>query len=460
MKHTYIHKITFILAAVLLLGSCQLGKHYTRPKLDLPETLDSLSVDTNSIADYPWEQLYTDTTLQKLIRKTLTYNKDMLMAAARIKEMAALKRIDFANLFPQVNARVYAEKEADNYGGDQYSPDNQFDLKGVISWELDLWGKLRWSRDKSLADFMGSVENQRALKMSLVAQVAQSYFELVALDNELAIVRQTVDARRESLRLARLRYEGGLTSETAFRQSQVELAKTATLIPDLERKIALKENDIAFLTGEYPHRIERSEQLDDVTFAASLPVGLPSALLERRPDVRQAEQALIAANAEVGVAFTKLFPSISLTANLGAESEELSDLLKSPYHLISGSLLQPIFAMGKNRAALKAKKAAYEEATYAYEKTVLNAFKDAYNAIVEFNKIKEIYETRLRLEQASKSTLELAQLQYMNGVIGYMDLLDAQRTYLDAQIGLSNAVRDKQLTMVNLYKALGGGWQE
>ncbi|WP_072532081.1 efflux transporter outer membrane subunit [Bacteroides ilei] len=461
MKHTYTAcKIAFILAAVFLLGSCQIGKHYTRPELKLPETLDSLSVDSNSIADYPWEQLYTDTILQDLIRKTLSYNKDMQIAAARIKEMAALKRIDFANLFPQVGARVYAEKEADNYGGNKYNPDNQFDLKGVISWELDLWGKLRWARDKSLADFMGSIENQRALKMSLVAQVAQSYFELVALDNELAIVRQTVDARRESLRLARLRYEGGLTSETAFRQSQVELAKTATLVPDLERKIALKENDIAFLTGEYPHRIKRTAMLEDVTFAASLPVGLPSALLERRPDVRQAEQALIAANAEVGVAFTKMFPSISLTANLGAESEELGDLLKSPYHLISGTLLQPLFAMGKNRAALKAKKAAYEEATYSYEKTVLNAFKEAYNAIVEFNKIKEIYETRLRLEQASKSTLELAQLQYMNGVIGYMDLLDAQRTYLDAQIGLSNAVRDKQLTMVNLYKALGGGWKE
>lgn len=461
MKHTYTAcKIAFILAAVFLLGSCQIGKHYTRPELKLPETLDSLSVDSNSIADYPWEQLYTDTILQDLIRKTLSYNKDMQIAAARIKEMAALKRIDFANLFPQVGARVYAEKEADNYGGNKYNPDNQFDLKGVISWELDLWGKLRWARDKSLADFMGSIENQRALKMSLVAQVAQSYFELVALDNELAIVRQTVDARRESLRLARLRYEGGLTSETAFRQSQVELAKTATLVPDLERKIALKENDIAFLTGEYPHRIKRTAMLEDVTFAASLPVGLPSALLERRPDVRQAEQAVIAANAEVGVAFTKMFPSISLTANLGAESEELGDLLKSPYHLISGTLLQPLFAMGKNRAALKAKKAAYEEAIYSYEKTVLNAFKEAYNAIVEFNKIKEIYETRLRLEQASKSTLELAQLQYMNGVIGYMDLLDAQRTYLDAQIGLSNAVRDKQLTMVNLYKALGGGWKE
>lgn len=452
------YSIFSILAATALSG-CQLGKHYTRPQLELPETLDSLSVDSSSIGDYPWEQLYTDTTLQGLIRKTLTYNKDMLIAAARIKELAAMKRIDFANLFPQIGAKVYAEKEAENYGGDHYKQSSEFDLKGTATWELDLWGKLRWAKDKSIADFVGSLENQSALKMSLVAQVAQSYFELVALDNELSIVKKTVDARQESLHLVRLRYEGGLIPEIPFRQAQVELARTATLVPDLERKITLKENEIAFLTGEYPHRIKRSVLPEEVILPGSLPVGLPSSLLERRPDVRKAEQDLIAANAAVGVAFTSLFPTISLTASFGGESAELHDLLKSPTHLLSASLLQPIFAMGKNRAMLKAKKAAYEQAVYAYEKTVLNAFKDAYNAISEFSKTKEIYETRLRLEQSSKIALDLAQLQYLNGYIGYIDLLDAQRGYLDAQIALNNAIRDKQLTVVNLYKALGGGWQ-
>ena len=203
--------------------------------------------------------------------------------------------------------------------------------------------------------------------------------------------------------MARIRYEGGLTSETAFRQAQVELARTATLVPDLERQITLKENDIAFLTGDYPHHIKRTVLPEDVLLPLSLPVGLPSSLLERRPDVRQAEQALIAANAEVGIAFTSLFPSLTLNASYGGESDVLDELLKSPWHLLSANLLQPVF---------------------------------------------------------SKSTLDLAQLQYLNGVIGYMDLLDAQRGYLDAQIGLSNAVRDKQITMVNLYKALGGGWKE
>lgn len=458
MKYIVRLLCTFVVVASLV--SCQIGRHYTRPNLELPATLaDSMSTDSASVADYSWEEIYTDTILQGLIWKTLSYNKDMLMAAARVKELAALKRIDFANMFPSVGLRVYAERERDNYGGDHYTKDDEFDLKAIVSWELDLWGKLRWARDASMADFLASIENQRALQMSLIAQVAQAYYELVALDNELAIVRQTMDARRESLHLAQIRYEGGLTSEVAFRQAQVELSRTATLVPELGRQITAKENELAFLTGEYPYRIERSQLSQEVNFPLSLPVGLPSSLLERRPDVREAEQQLIAANAAVGVAFTSMFPSITLTANLGAESEELKDLLHSPYHLLGANLLQPIFAMGRNRARHKAAKAAYERATYAYEKAVLSAFRDAYDAIAEFNKMKEIYESRLDLERSSRSSLELAQLQYVNGAIGYMDLLDAQRTYLDAQIGLSNALRDRQLAMVNLYKALGGGWE-
>ncbi len=443
-------------------GSCQLGKQYARPQMELPRTLgDNLtdSIDSVSIADYSWESLYTDPRLQTLIRKTLTYNKDMLIAAARVKELAALKRIDYANMFPEIGLRVYGEKEGENYGGDNYDPDDQFDLKATASWELDLWGKLRWARDRSMADFMASIENQRALRMSLIAQVAQAYVELVALDNELAIVHQTVDARRESLHLVRLRYEGRIISEIPYRQAQVELARILTMVPDLERQIVVKQNELAFLTGEYPHGIDRTQMSVADSFPSVLPVGLPSALLERRPDVRQAEQELIAANADVGIAFTSLFPSIRLTGTWGAESDELGNLLQSPHHLLTGTLLQPIFAMGKNRARLKAQKAARERAAYAYEKAVLNAFKDAYNAISEFNKMKEIYDTRRRLEQSSKSMLELAQIQYISGYIAYIDLLDAQRTYFDAQLSLSNAVRDRLLALINLYQALGGGWQ-
>lgn len=411
------------------------------------------------MADLKWWDIYTDTTLQALIKQALLYNKDLKIAASRINELSAMKRIDFANLFPKLDGRAYGEKEATNYGGNSYDVDYDYKLTGTVSWEADIWGNLRWAKSKSMAEFLSSVENRRALQMSIVAQVAQSYFELVALDNELSIVKQTVEARRASVHLARKRFEGGLTAETPYRQAQVELARTSTLVPDLQRKISIKENELSVLTGSYPHRIVRSVLPQDVRLPEELPVGLPSTLLERRPDIRSSEQTLIAANAAVGIAYTNLFPKLTLTATWGSVSEEIGDILKSPYHLLSGNLLQPLFAMGKNRAVLKAKKAAYEQAVYSYEKVVLNAFTDARNAIVDYNKIKEIHERRLQLVKASQSAVELAQLQYINGVIAYMDLLDAQRGYLDAQISLSNAIRDKQITMVNLYKALGGGWQ-
>lgn len=457
MKQRYI--IYYIMALMLMLNSCQLGKEYVRPELEIPQQLGFQQQDTFSIADRHWWTIYIDLTLQKLIDQTLEYNKDMKIAAARVKELAAIKRIDYANLFPQINGRLNTTKEAENYGGNDYDADWTTEAKAIASWELDLWGNLRWAKDKSIADFLASVEAKRALQMSLVAEVAQSYFELVALDNELSIVRQTLDARKEGVRLAKLRFEGGLTSETSYQQAQVELARTATLVPELERKISIKENDIAFLAGEYPHKIERTAFPEEVKLPETLPMGLTSSLLERRPDVRRAEQRLIAANASVGLAYTNMFPRITLTAQYGLESTEFSNFLQSPYHLLSGTLLTPLFGMGKNIAMLKAKKAAYEAECYAYEKQVLTAFKDVRNAIVDFNKIKDIYQSRLQLEQASRANVELAQLQYINGVIGYLDVLDAQRGYFDAQIGLSNAIRDKQITLVRLYKALGGGWQ-
>ena len=427
--------------------------------MPLPARLDTLTQDTASIGDLSWWELYNDTTLQQLIHRALTYNKDLKIASARMNELAALKRIDFANMFPQATARLNGNRETTNYGGDNFDADPELSLTASISWELDLWGNLRWARDHSTAEFLASVENCRAVKMGLVAQVAQSYFELMALDNELAIVRRTLEARREGVRLAEIRFKGGLTSEIVFQQAKVELAKTATMVPDLERRISLKESEIALLTGDFPYAVNRNVLPEEIQLPDALPLGLPSTLLERRPDIRKAERKLVAAHAEVGLAYTNMFPRLALTATLGAESETLRDLLKSPYSYLAGNLLSPLFAMGKNRAALEAKRAAYEGAVAEYEKTVLAAFKETHNAIINFNKIKDIYESRRQLAEASRTAVELAQLQYINGVIGYLDLLDAQRNYFDAQVSLSNAVCDKQLMIINLYKALGGGWK-
>lgn len=448
-----------ILVAGVCLTSCKVGKPYARPNLSLPEQLGPRQADSTSMGDLSWWEMYNDTTLRDLIAQTLAHNKDLEIATVRMEELAALKRIDVANLFPQATARLNANREATNYGGDNLDADLEASLTATVSWELDIWGNLRWARDRSKAEFLASVENCRALRLSLVAQMAQSYFELTALDNELNIVRRTLEARQEGVRLAEIRFKGGLTSEIVYQQAQVELARTATMVPDLERRIALKESEISLLTGDYPQKINRNALPEKYDLPEHLPLGLPSGLLERRPDIRQAEQELKAAHAEIGVAYTNMFPRLSLTATLGVESDELKTLLRSPYTYPAGNLLAPLFSLGKHRAALKAKRAAYEGCVARYEKTVLNAFKEVHDAIVNFNKIEDIYESRRQLAEASRTAVDLAQLQYINGVIGYLDLLDAQRSYFDAQVSLSNAVRDKQLMLINLYKVLGGGWK-
>ena len=456
MKRKKLYMAILLFAGILT--SCKVGKSYVRPDLHLPDSL-AQHQDSVSFGDQDWKDIYADSTLCSLIDRALEHNKDMLIAAARVKEMAAQKRISTAALLPDIKGKVTAERELENHGGDAFKKADTFEAQFLVSWELDLWGNLRWKKVAAVADYLQSVESQRALRMTIVAEVAQAYYELVALDTELEIVRQTQKAREEGVRLARIRFEGGLTSETSYQQAQVELARTATLVPDLERKISIKENDIAFLAGEFPTRIERSRFLEELDVPESLPVGLPSGLLERRPDIRAAEQQLIAEHARVKVAYTNMFPRLSLTGQFGLESDVLSNFLQSPYSLLNGAVLTPLFNWGKNRAALKAQKASFEAEVHSYEKTVLNAFKEAKNAIVDFNKIKEVYQLRLKLERSAKTYVDLAQLQYINGVINYMDVLDAQRGYFDAQIGVSNAIRDELIAVVNVYKALGGGWQ-
>lgn len=442
-----------LMGAILLLGmaSCKLGKHYTRPELGLPAEIEGAWGDSLSVSELKWWDLYTDPVLQQLIRQTLEYNKDMQIAAARVKELMETQRISKADLFPKINARVNAEREYDR------SPGNTFEAKGLLSWEVDLWGKLRWGNQAAIAEYLQSVEGKQALQLSLIARVAQAYFELTALDQELAIVRQTLAAREEGVRLAKLRFEGGLTSETSLKQAQVELARTQTLTPELERKIQLKENEITLLAGQYPEPVQRGQHIEQQQLPAILPVGLPSELLERRPDIRQAEYRLKAACAKVGVAYTSMFPKLTLTGHYGLESGALSNFLQAPYFYLGGELLAPIFNMGKNRAKLRGAKAVQEQETYQYQKVVLQAFTEVSNALVSSRKSREIRESRQKLEAAARAALDLATLQYINGIINYLDVLDAQRGYFDAQIGLNNAIRDELLAKVELYKVLGGG---
>lgn len=453
-KFRYILVIPF-----LLLFSCKVGQKYKQPDMAMPRTFDAGNAPEGTAADIGWSTLYTDPVLQNLISKALDNNKDMLVAVARIKEMAANKRISFANLFPEIGGELSGQKEYLNYGGEdaKYTPKLKANLN--VSWELDIWGKLRWANEAGVAAYLQTIEAQRALHLTIVSQVAQSYFELRALDRELEIVKQTLEARREGVQFAKLRYEGGLTSEIPYRQSLVELARTETMIPNLENAIKLKENDLFVLVGDFPSgTLGRGEDdLNHQQIPESLPVDLPSSLLKRRPDMIQAEQKLIEANAKVGIAYTDMFPSLSLTGRLGGENGELSDFLKSPTWFISGALTGPIFNMGKNKAKHNAAKAAYEQEVYTYEKSVMQAFKEVNNSVVTFNKMKDVYRSQEALYNSAKSYHELAKLQYVNGAVSYIDVLDAQRQFFDAEIAMNKAVLNELTSVVALYKALGGG---
>lgn len=454
--------IGFILLGSILLGSCKIGKSFQRPVMtDMPDTFETDGLQDGSIADIGWSTLYSDTILQQLIGQALDHNKDILIATARIKEMIANKRISFANMLPEIGLDGLAQREYLNYGGDnkKFTPEIHADI--TFGWEVDIWGKLRWANEAGVAEYMQSVEAQKALRLTIISQVAQNYFELKALDRELEIVKQTLEARKEGVRFAKLRFEGGLTSEITYKQSIVELARTETLIPSLENEIKLKENDLSTLLGRFPGEVLRSKtDISEIPTPPNLPIDLPSTLLKRRPDVAEAEQRLIAANAEVGVALTSMFPSLKLTGRVGGENSELANFLKSPTWFVGSGLSGPLFNFGKNKAGHNAAKAAYEQEIYSYEKTVQNVFKEVNNAINSFQKAKEVRVSREKLYESVQSYQNLSRLQYVNGIISYMDVLDAQRQLFDAEISLNDAILAELNSVVMLYKVLGGGLKE
>lgn len=455
-------KYILILVSALSFTMCKIGSKYKQPELaDMPETFDKLKGEEGSMSSIGWGTLYTDPVLQEFISKALEHNKDLLIAAARIKEMEANKRISFANLFPQIGIGGKGEREFEYYGGDTKKFKTEYNANVNVSWELDIWGNLRWANEAGVAAYIQTLEARKWLQLTIIAQVAQAYFELESLDKEYEIVKQTLEARREGVKFAKLRYEGGLTSEIPYRQSLVELARTETLIPSLEQSIKLKENDLFILVGEYPSgTINRGDGFESQLMPVSLPIELPSVLLKRRPDMIQAEQALRESNAKVGVAFTDMFPRISFSGRIGAENDELANFFKSPGWLINGLVTGPLFNMGKNKAKHNAAKAAYEQAILGYEKKVLEVFKEVNNSITTFHKTGEIRKSRAELYQSTKTTEKLAKLQYVNGAINYIDLLDAQRQLFDAEIALNKAHLNELLSVVTLYKALGGGLAE
>lgn len=458
MKRLHIY---YILPLILALFSCSGTKNLAKPQLEMPSTFGiGERTDSLSIADMEWWRFYTDTTLCYIISETLEHNRDILIAAARVEELGELYGVDKLSYLPTISGLIGETRETNDYYGEKFVPDPEISVKFTLNWEVDLWGGLSQARKKSKAQYMASVNDLRAMQMTLAAQAATAYFNLIALENEYNIVQRTLDTRREALAKAELRFKGGMTSEIVYQQAIVEYNTAAALVPGIERNITLARNAITLLMGRFPDdRFDKMHGTLDENVPVDLPLGLPSELLERRPDLMASEQRLQAAMAACGVAYSNQFPKIRIGITGGWENDEIPHLFQSPFSYLLGNLVGTIFDFGRNRRKYKASIAAYDQARLSYEKAVMAAFTEVNNAAITYRATRESALSKLKLRDAAKKYVDLADVQYAAGAIGYIDVLDAHRRYFEAEVSFSNALRDEYLAIVALYKALGGGWQ-
>ena len=427
----------------------------------MPETgTMGYSLDSLTIADLGWWEFYGDGYLRDIIDRVLSENKRLLMAAERVEQARYLYNVEKANLLPELAFRLPWNHETNHYYKELDLIDPEIGVKATINWEVDLFGSLRWNKKKALANYQGTLEDERAMRMLLVAETATAYFRLVALDNELSIVKSTMETREEGVRLAKLRFTGGITSETVYQQAQVQYATAAALIPNLEYNIKVAENQILLLMGALPNEeVKRASILKDNTLPLRIPMGIPSTLLERRPDIRSSEEKLKAAVANVGYTYAKRFPSLNIELTGGLEDNDFKNLFKSPFTYVAENFVAPLFDFGKRKNRYKAAVASYNESRLAYENKVLEAFNEVDNALTRYNSARMAVTKDTELLEAADKYQELTWKQYRGGTINYIDVLDAQRRYFEAQIARMNAIRDEHLALVQLYKALGGGWQ-
>ena len=450
-----------VTVAVLLVSACSGVKGLKEPYVHHYDDFSKIDyVDSLCLADLGWWKFYSDSTLCSLLERVVNNNRDLLKSEARIEQLRQLYGISKTNLLPDVGFNVSAEYETVDHGGQGASTSPTYGLKFPISWEINLWGSQLWARREAEAEYRATEEDSRALKMELIAETADAYYTLMALENELMIVHRTMETREESVRIAKLRYEGGLTSEMLYNQTLVEYSSAAAMVPQLEQKWYAARNKLTLLMGEVPHDIDQIGKLPQTFIGPEqLPAGMPSDLLKRRPDIRAAEQRLNAARAHVGMTYADRFPSFNISLLPGLENDALTNFLKSPYNDVFASLAGPLIDFNRRKKKYKASLAAYEEARLDYEDVVLKAFTEVNTILHTYYHVQESFYRTKELRDASAEYMQLAQLQFRAGMINYIDVLDAQRSYFDAQIAFSNAIRDQYTALVNIYKALGGGWR-
>ena len=447
-----------------IIAACAMGPDYERPEIPVPLGWrdSALALRDSSYANVPWWEVFGDTTLQGMIRLGLRENQDVELALARVNEARALLGIQRLEFLPQIDVRAGVTRGSfpDSLGGEAL-PERTLMAVGVsVGWEIDLWGRLRRLNESARASLLASEFGRRGAILTVVSEIGRAYLELLDLDGQVQIALTQVDLRRQSLALATARFQGGLTSELDVRQGEVALAGAERTLASLYRLRSQKENELRLLTGQPPGDVPRGLPLMGQNFPAVVPAGLPSDLLQRRPDVRQSEEELHAANARIGAAIADLFPRLSLTGSAGTASRELGDLFSTGtgFWTIGANLLGPIINRGRNLKQVAAERARTEAAIAGYEKTVLGAFREVEDGLVAVQWFREEAAAAGRAVAASTRAYELARLRYEGGVDDYLTLLDAQREMLDAQLLESELQRQSRVAVVRLYKALGGGW--
>ena len=462
-------RFTAAALAMLALGGCMsLGPDYQRPSVEAPAQWPGAGADEAVSAT--WWMSYNDPVLERMIDEALLRNLDLRQAIARVDEARAVLGIVRADQYPGVSANAGASRNRMSQEGALSPPGVQPEYSNHratlnASYEVNFWGKFSRASETARAELLGSQFNREAVRLALIADIARNYFNLRALDAQLAITSRTISTRLASTALLRMRFEAGVTSELELRQVEAETAQAQAFLPRITQQLAAQETALGVLIGRSPRALveqplERGAAMAALTTPPAVPAGLPSALLERRPDLRQAEQSLIAANARIGLAKAAYFPSISLSAFLGGESASLSALFNTQARIwqLAGSATQTLFDAGRTGAQVDVAQARQQKALAQYQAAIQNAFKDALDALVAQRTAREIAEAEQQRIDALQAAMRLAQLRYDNGISSLLDVLISERALLDAQLNRVDAQRAQLSASADLFKALGGGW--
>jgi len=453
-----VRKLIAVSLVMLLLSGCAVGPNYKRPSVNVPDTYrgaspeESTQTTAESLGDQKWWEVFEDQQLQDLIHTALQQNYDVRIAATRILQAQAQVGITRADQLPTISGGVEAVNQRS--ARSKFFPafetsSNQVDLS--LAWELDFWGKYRRATESARANLLATQWARQAVISTLVSDVAAAYFQLRELDLELEISRRTLASRRDSLQLTQTLASGGATSMLDVRQAEQLVFTAAETIPDLERRIEQQENFLSTLLGNNPGPITRGTKLTEQPHVPEIPAGLPSSLLERRPDIRQAEAQLIAANAQIGVAKAAYFPQITLTASGGYQSSALTSLFTGPAGLwnFGGSLVQPIFTGGRIRSNVKFTEARQQEAALVYQQTIQQAFRGVSDALIEYRKDKEFREQQQQLALSAEGAARLSETRYRGGATSYLEVLTNETNYFNAELGLAQAQLNELLEIVS-----------